>query len=54
MFRQEWDRQTRQIPAVPYRVIEIAAGKRGFAGQPERRFDGSDRCGIGNAISLLT
>jgi hypothetical protein len=26
----------------------------GSAGQPERRFDGSDRCGIGNAISVLT
>jgi hypothetical protein len=30
------------------------AEKRGFAGQRERRLDGSDPLGIGNAISLLT
>jgi pimeloyl-ACP methyl ester carboxylesterase len=48
---QEWDRQTRQKPAVPCRVIEIVAG---FTGQRERRLDGSDRCEIRNAISLLT
>src|SRR5258708_2110550 len=51
---QWWDRQTRKKPAVPCRVIEIAAGKRGFSGQPERRNDGSDRLGIGNAICVLT
>jgi hypothetical protein len=52
--RQEWDRQTRKKPAVPCRVIEIVAGKCGFAGQPERRFDGSDPLAIGNAICVLT
>src|SRR5712675_3431978 len=52
--RQRWDRQTRQKPAVPCRVIEIAAGKCGFSGQPERRNDGSDRLRLGNAICVLT
>jgi hypothetical protein len=52
--RQKWDRQTRQKPAVPCRVIEIVTGKCGFAGQPERRFDGSDPFEIGNAICILT
>ena len=41
---KRWDRQTRQKPAVPCRFIEILAGKCGFAGQLERRFDGSDPC----------
>ncbi len=52
--RQQWDRQTRQKPAVPCRVIEIVAGKYGFAGQRERQLDASDPRRIGNAISLLT
>jgi hypothetical protein len=30
------------------------AGKCGFAGQLERRFDGSDPLAIGNAIPVLT
>jgi hypothetical protein len=51
---QGWDRQTRKKPAVPCRVIEIAAGKCGFAGQPERQQDGSDPTTHGNAISVLT
>jgi hypothetical protein len=34
--------------------IEIVAGKCGFAGQPERRSDGSDLFTRGNAISVLT
>jgi hypothetical protein len=52
--RQGWDRQTLKKPAVPCRVIEIVTGKCGFAGQLERRVDGSDPFGIGNAISVLT
>jgi hypothetical protein len=32
----------------------MLAGKCGFAGQPERRFDGSDRPEIGNAFLPLT
>ena len=50
----EWDRQTREKPAVPCRFIEIAAGKCGFAGQLERRLDGSDPRTRGNAIPVLT
>ena len=52
--RKGWDRQTRQKPAVPCRVIEIMAGKCGFADQVERRFDGSDPLGRGNANPNLT
>jgi len=40
--------------AVPCRFIKILAGKCGFAGQPERPNDGSNACGNGNAISVLT
>jgi len=54
MLKKGWDRQTRQKPAVPCRVIEILAGKCGFADQPERRWDGSDPRARGNAISVLT
>jgi hypothetical protein len=54
MLKKGWDRQTRQKPAVPCRVIEIVAGKCGFADQPERRYDGSDPPARGNAISVLT
>jgi len=32
----------------------MLAGKCGFAGHPERRFDGSDPRPIGNAIRALT
>jgi len=39
---------------VPCRCFEILAGKCGFAGQPERRDDGSDRGGNGNANPVLT
>ena len=52
--RQKWDRQTRKKPAVPCRFIEIAGRKCGFAGQPERRFDGSDPFAAGNANPVLT
>jgi len=38
----------------PCRFIEILAGKCGFAGQRERRNDGSGPCGNGNAIPFLT
>jgi hypothetical protein len=38
----------------PCRCFEILAGKCGFASQPERRNDGSDRSGIGNANAVLT
>ena len=38
----------------PCRFVEILAGKCGFAGQLERRFDGSNARGKGNAIPLLT
>jgi hypothetical protein len=41
-------------PAVPCRIIEIAAGKCGFAGQPSDVSDASDLVQIGNAISVLT
>jgi hypothetical protein len=34
--------------------LKFLAGKCGFASQPERRFHGSDRNGIGNAIPILT
>jgi hypothetical protein len=54
MLKKRWDRQTRQKPAVPCRVIEIVAGKCGFADQLERRYDGSDPRGSGNAIPVLT
>ena len=40
--------------AVPCRIIEILAGKCGFAGQPERRLDGSEPPANGNAIPDLT
>jgi hypothetical protein len=40
--------------AVPCRYFEILAGKCGFAGQPERRIDGSNTRGNGNAIPILT
>ena len=40
--------------AVPCRFIEILAGKCGFAGQPERRCDGSDARGNSNANPVLT
>jgi hypothetical protein len=40
--------------AVPCRVIEIVAGKCGFAGQPKRLWEGSYLFTIGNAISVLT
>jgi len=40
--------------AAPCRFIEILAGKCGFTGQPERRFDGSNARGNGNAIPVLT
>jgi hypothetical protein len=53
-LKKRWDRQTRQKPAVPCRVIEILAGKCGFADQPERRYDGSNPRGSGNAIPVLT
>jgi hypothetical protein len=36
------------------RQLKLLAGKCGFAGQPERRFDGSDPFEIGNAIPVLT
>jgi hypothetical protein len=49
-----WDRQTRKKPAVPCRVIEIMAGKCGFAGQLERQKDRSDPLVRGNAIPVLT
>jgi hypothetical protein len=38
----------------PCRCFEILAGKCGFAGQLERRFDGSGARGKGNAIPILT
>jgi pimeloyl-ACP methyl ester carboxylesterase len=53
-LKKGWDRQTRQKPAVPCRIIEIVAGKCGFADQPERRYDGSDPHTRGNAIPVLT
>ena len=40
--------------AVPCRCFEILAGKCGFAGQPERRNDGSNARGNGNANPVLT
>jgi hypothetical protein len=40
--------------AVPCRCFEILAGKCGFAGQPERRNDGSKAERNGNAIPILT
>ena len=40
--------------AAPCRYSEILAGKCGFAGQPERRFDGSGMSENGNAIRVLT
>ena len=40
--------------AAPCRFSEILAGKCGFAGQPERRFDGSGAGENGNAIPFLT
>jgi hypothetical protein len=44
----------RQKPAVPCRLIEILAWKCGFAGQPERRCEGSDPASFDNAICVLT
>ena len=38
----------------PCRFVEILAGKCGFAGQLERRSDGSNARGKGNAIPFLT
>jgi hypothetical protein len=49
-----WDRQTRQKLTVPCRCFEILAGKCGFAGQPERRNDGSKAERNGNANPVLT
>ena len=43
-----------KTPAVPCRFIEILAGKCGFAGQRERRNDGSNAREIGNANPILT
>jgi hypothetical protein len=40
--------------AAPCRFFAILAGKCGFAGQPERRFDGSNARENGNAIPVLT
>ena len=40
--------------AAPCRYFEIPAGKCGFAGQAERRNDGSNAGEIGNAIPVLT
>jgi len=34
--------------------LKLRAGKCGFAGQPERRFDGSETLTRGNAIPVLT
>jgi hypothetical protein len=34
--------------------LKFLAGKCGFAGQPERRHNGSDPLRYGNAIRLLT
>jgi hypothetical protein len=34
--------------------LKFLAGKCGFAGQPERRHDGSDPLCFGNEIRLLT
>jgi hypothetical protein len=53
-FRKRWGRQTRQNTGGPVPLLQILAGKCGFAGQLERRNDGSGTRGNGNAISVLT
>jgi hypothetical protein len=53
-IRKRWGRQTRQNTGGPVPLLQILAGKCGFAGQLERQNDGSGARGNGNAISVLT
>ena len=53
-LEKKWGRQTRQNTGGPVPLLQILAGKCGFAGQLERRNDGSGMSGNGNAIPVLT
>jgi hypothetical protein len=54
MTRKKWGRQTRQNTGGPVPLLQILAGKCGFAGQLERRNDGNGGCENGNANPVLT